>query len=159
MRGNQPLRIDLADQRPQGDRPLEPGGDLGVPADHGYPGSLAGSRELPGQLIDQGGRRFPFREEEGGHQPARPGPSRGDIVNVDLEQVPADCVGGKGDRVGFYHPKAVAHLDHRAVKADPRAQADLRIVGGQPAKHALQQLWGQFAVGENLNRRVSHGSS
>ena len=64
-----------------------------------------------------------FGQQQRRHQPARRGAHRGEVVGVDLHQVPADQVSGECDRVGLGDEVAVAHVDQGGVLSGARAQA------------------------------------
>ena len=70
-------------------------------------------------------------QQQRGQEPARRRARAGDVVGVDVHRVPADLVGGEGDRVGLGHQVALAQGDHGGIVAQARAEQDALVRPGE----------------------------
>ena len=86
-----------------------------------------------------------LRQKQRGHKPFGSCAHNRKVVGVDLDQVPADQVGRKRDRVGLGHQVAVSEVDQRRVFAELGAEHDSRIADLYPTKQISQKIVGQLA--------------
>jgi len=133
-RGDQSIAGHLAEHRPRQDRAIESGRDLSVPADQLGADLPAGLLDLGEDRLNHCGPAVLLGEQRATQEPARLRARRGDVVGVDVDGVPADAVGGEGDRIGLDHQESVAEVEHRAIEADPGAEQDARVAGLQPGQ-------------------------
>ena len=113
-------------------------------ADEGDAQGVAGLPDLAEDAFYVGLGRA-VRQQEGGHEPTWRASHDGDVVGVDLHHVPADEVGGEGNRVGLGDEVAVAEVDEGGVLPCPRAEDDTRIAHLNFGEEARQQVEGKFS--------------
>ena len=130
-------------------RPVQPAGDLGMPADQGDAERGAGRAEVGKQTPHVG--FFPLlRQECRRQQPARRRAQAGEVIGVDVDGVPADAVGGERDRValGNEQPSVAGRTKHvydRGIGPNPRADDDARIVLRQVCQQRGQECGRELA--------------
>ena len=78
--------------------------------------------------------RRAFRNQQRDHQPPRRSSHCGDVIGVDLHQVPTDEIRRKGNGVGLGHEEAIPKVDERGVFSGPRPDEDSSIAHLDPIK-------------------------
>jgi len=68
----------------------------------------------------------------------------GEIVRIDVDEIPCWAFGGKGDRIGLHHQCCAPEVDGRRVTSDAGTDDDRRIArrvrGEQPPEKLGRQL-------------------
>ena len=97
----------------------------------------------------------PLGEQQGSQKPARRRPAHDDVVGVDVQRVPAQVVGGKGDGIGGGDQVAIAEVDHGGVLAHAWPHDHPGIVAGLLVEDRLQQITGKLTDRQERHRARS----
>ena len=119
--GNQAVPLHFAEHGAHDDGAVDAVGDFAVAADEGH---ADGGTRIKYLVVYRFGLGFgeAIGEQDGSQEPLGYTAGTRQVVGVDLNGVPADVVGGKGNGVGFSDEKAVAHVDDGGVFADLGAE-------------------------------------
>jgi len=97
-------------------------------------------------------------QETGHEQPLRIRPHTGNIIGVDVHEIPADPVCGERNRVGLGHQIPIPHVDHSSVFPHPGPDPYASITRGQLEEKAFQKGLGKLSGRKCLfhGRRTPH---
>ena len=117
--------------------------------------SPAGSHDVLKNALYQTSVGVALRQQQDRQEPARARSHGGHIVGIDVDRVPAQVFGGKGDGIAFRHQVAVPHIDDRRIFAEarPHQQAGItsRDAGEQPVEHIRRQFSGRIFFPHGLH--------
>ena len=88
---------------------------------------------------------LPGRQQHRRQEPTRLPAHHRDVVGVDVDRVPADLIGGEGDRIGLGNQVAVAEIEHGGVFAGARPDDDARVVRREAGQQSFQKRQRQLA--------------
>jgi hypothetical protein len=129
----------------------------------GTPGSRRVIIDRRGDIVEDvvnGSAVRALGHHHGGEKPQGPSAHHRDVVGVDVNGVPADAIGGKGDWIGGDDEPAPVHRDDCRVLAGPRANQQSGIPWSDAREHRFQvrrgELAGRQRIGAwNLTHRAS----
>ena len=144
-----------AQQAPNGQGAIQAHGDLRVPANQRHAvrsGRLRQVVQEPTGVV----RGDAFRQQQRGHQPARARARGDEVVLIDREQVAGELGAAEGDRVGGGDQELVAaHVQHRGVFSNGRAENHVGRRGGRPAQELPEQVGRELASGQVHGRLIT----
>ena len=136
-----------AQQAADGQGAVQAHGDLRMPANEGHVVRPRGLHQIvhePARVL----RGDSLRQQQRGHQPARPRAGGDQVVLVDRQQIAGQLGAAEGDRVrGGDQELVAANVQHGGVLSDGTAEDHVGRRGGQAAKKLSEQIGRQLASG------------